>query len=650
VVALALVAAPITAVDAQATGTVFTAVNPDKKVIQPSNMKVTKTSNTAVVITWSKVSKAVKYRVKYSTSSSMKNAKYADTKTNERKLTSLKKNKTYYIKVVALDSKGKWIGKYSPVFKVKTPNRKDTTLFAPETIKVKSVTDTTATLTWAKDDRATKYRVRYSTSSNFASAKTVVLKDPAGSTVTGLLPWTTYYFSVRAVNASGLNMSPYSASVSAKTKSPAATEIPAQPSATALSASTAQVTWQPVVGAVYYQVQNTCSDWDHATERIVDGLTLTVGGLETKTKCSFRVRTTNEKNKALSDYSKAGTATTFDTPTTVNLATYNVRHVTSPAASTEEKSWADRRLALRDMIQSRDLDVIGVQEASTLGLVLTSGASKTSITIYEDLINLLGEHWALSDTSRYNCKKSTTKSSCTYVDQGASFGTRILYRKDRLEMQASGSRLLTTPSGGTTERYVAWAIFKQIATGKRFMFTTTHLEYLKSPVTRMNEARRVQAAEIVQTVFDNNPENLPVFITGDFNSNKLQVPSNTPYDEITAYGFIDPIANVPTGAYQPAATAQNMINVKYNTFNNWTRTLPRHTSGKGANIDYIFTSPTVPVLEYETVVNVDANGRWVGMFPSDHNMLRAQVSIPDPEVQYDPVVDPTVPVDPVVPA
>ena len=47
----------------------------------------------------------------------------------------------------------------------------------------------------------------------------------------------------------------------------------------------------------------------------------------------------------------------------------------------------------------------------------------------------------------------------------------------------------------------------------------------------------------------------------------------------------------------------------------------------GIYLDYIWTSPGIRVPEWETVMDLDADGNFVGRIPSDHNMLRADVVI-----------------------
>lgn len=71
--------------------------------IKPSKVKVTvkKNTNNSAVITWKKVTGVTKYEIQYSTNSKFKKAKKITTsaKVTSKKLTSLKENKKYYIRV-----------------------------------------------------------------------------------------------------------------------------------------------------------------------------------------------------------------------------------------------------------------------------------------------------------------------------------------------------------------------------------------------------------------------------------------------------------------------------------------------------------------------------------------------------------------------
>ena len=69
--------------------------------------------------------------------------------------------------------------------------------------------------------------------------------------------------------------------------------------------------------------------------------------------------------------------------------------------------------------------------------------------------------------------KAKTPTKCAYKDQGASKGTKILYDAGAVTLVSQGSKLLPSPED---DRYMAWAIFTQRSTGKKFFFATAHLE------------------------------------------------------------------------------------------------------------------------------------------------------------------------------
>jgi hypothetical protein len=48
----------------------------------------------------------------------------------------------------------------------------------------------------------------------------------------------------------------------------------------------------------------------------------------------------------------------------------------------------------------------------------------------------------------------------------------------------------------------------------------------------------------------------------------------------------------------------------------------------GQQIDYLFASNALPVTDWQLVLDLDAAGNWLGTIPSDHNLLRATVTLP----------------------
>ena len=74
-------------------------------------------------------------------------------------------------------------------------------------------------------------------------------------------------------------------------------------------------------------------------------------------------------------------------------------------------------------------------------------------------------------------------------------------------------------------------------------------------------------------------------------------------------------------------TVEKRINTQYSSYNNSLPVARRSRGVNGSNPDYIFVSP-MRVAEWETVVSVDAAGRFTSTPPSDHNLIRATVYLP----------------------
>ena len=211
-----------------------------------------------------------------------------------------------------------------------------------------------------------------------------------------------------------------------------------------------------------------------------------------------------------------------------------------------------------------------------------------------------------------------------YQDQGASQGTRILYNSSRVQMLASGSKLLPSKADGTSPRYLAWAILLQKSTGLKFFFADSHLEDDKG----YYDLRKAQAETAVQTIQARNTANLPVIAVGDFNSSRFADPSNAPYDTYLRAGFSDPIGGEAKSTSAVDPTAQRSLSTWLNSFNGFVRQASGHrTWDNGSYIDYMLTTP-MRVSEWETVARLDADDKFVGVIPSDHNMIRMTVYLP----------------------
>ena len=217
--------------------------------------------------------------------------------------------------------------------------------------------------------------------------------------------------------------------------------------------------------------------------------------------------------------------------------------------------------------------------------------------------------------------------NCVYADNGASQGTKIFFNPDTTELVREGSVKLPVLGASDNQRYLTWAVLKQKSTGKSFFFGDTQLD--SSKAAGYYDLRQRQTEAIVSGIARMNTNNLPVIMVGDFNSHKWTQPSNAPYDVMANAGFVDPLGNTyQNDAPSAAATAEQRVRTNYDSFNGFERKAKaRNTTGNGTYLDYIFTS-TMRVAKWETVINIDASGDFVGTIPSDHNMINAVVQLP----------------------
>jgi endonuclease/exonuclease/phosphatase family metal-dependent hydrolase len=262
-------------------------------------------------------------------------------------------------------------------------------------------------------------------------------------------------------------------------------------------------------------------------------------------------------------------------------------------------TWATRRGPLVATIKDQDLDVLGVQEAS-IGRIPGGG------TQYMDLAKRLGAPYKLTEYGR-----------------GVSPDVRIIYNADRLKLIRHGTIALPR---GASRRFLAWAILEQKASGKQFLFTSTHLE--PNDGRKAWTARKRQAHAIV-AASARLKGNRPVISVGDYASTKWEKWGNAPYDVMQSAGYKDPLGNAfHSHNSAPGAFVEKRIHTSYSSYNMYKRS-GRNFAGdlNGSHNDYIFMTQ-MRVSEYEVVVKLDGAGRITGVIPSDHNLIRATVYLP----------------------
>lgn len=622
--------------------TVATAVPAQAATTPPAGLQVVSTSASAVRVTWRAISGVSRYRIQYATSSSMANANYRRFSGTSGELSGLVSDQTYYIKVRAITADGANLSPYSAAIKARTRDSGEYPFLSPAALAASASSETALAVTWAARGTDNRYRISWATTSGFTDPGYLRVTGTK-ATVTGLKAGTRYYLKVRVIAPDGGNLSAYSTPVTATTRAKGGTQNPTQSSLQApagLAVSKAartsvEVSWKAVAGAPRYRVQYaTTPTMTGAAELQATGTSLEITGLDPGTTYHIKVRVITAAGVSLSPYTAAVSVTTSKVapgPSPLRIATYNVHCANCFAGLANELTWYQRRDSVVSTVLTQAPDVIGFQEASQGWLKDGNGKPLSDLAQFEDLVQRLGNPYKLTNPHRNNCVKSTTPTKCVYSNRGASQGVKIVYNSAVLRLVNQGSLQLSQISKSDNERYLAWAILEVKQTGHRFFFGDTHLEPTKdaSGDSSYFNLRVAQTKEILAEVAKRNPAKLPTLIVGDFNSHKWTPPSNGPYDTMRSAGYVDPLGNSYRSTRTTSgATAARRIRANFSSYNGFARKAPSFGYLNGTYLDYIWTSSGVTVEEWETVVNVDAEGSFVGVIPSDHNMLRADVLLP----------------------
>ncbi|MCE1173157.1 MAG: fibronectin type III domain-containing protein [Propionibacteriales bacterium] len=486
-----------------------------------------------------------------------------------------------------------------------------TTMAAP---RLAAATRTTLTLDWPDVAQAASYRVRYSRYSSLKSSRTVTV-TASRAVLTGLKAVTRYYVVVQPVPAAGSAVSSMAASARMTFKTMAyAAPSGLRAQASARSADSVAVNWLFTTPGRHYQVQYaTTSDFAAAGMVTTSVASTSISGLSTGQLYYFRVRSLSAKGSVTSGWSGA-VAAIPQVPADpgavpLGVGSFNIRNWNRTSGG----KWSDRGPLIAAEIDSRNLDVVGLQEAD---FHLHGG-----VTQYGSLINLLGARGA---------------GAFAAVEVGTTAGTRIIYNTNTVTVVRGGMRQLST-IGGDVKRYVVWAEFVQNATGRHFFFATTHLVPETHPVatkkcsskqSKRYKMRKTQAGQVIAEI-QANAGGLPVVLTGDMNSHKVQCPTNAPYRAYVASGLVDPLGNPDRSKLPKNPTTEVRIHSEWDTSNHYSRKPIRHNIVNGHHVDYVFVSPTIKTLTYEVVVKInDATLKYVGRHPSDHNLVRAEILIP----------------------
>jgi fibronectin type 3 domain-containing protein len=226
-------------------------------------------SNKAVElsVTWNAVNNAVSYEVYYSTvnSTSDTKTKSVETTTTSTTITNLDPGTKYYVWMRAINAAGP--GPFSP-------GSEGTTLAAPDRPAAPKLTpaDEQLTVSWTPADRATNYEVYYCDKSNPGSAATKHGESTILSVIiTGLNNTTNYEVWVKAVNAAGAS----EPSARAEGTPAEADSVPGIPTNIQITSGSNSLTvnWEPVFGALFYEVYHSVNENENISESSVSTTT-----------------------------------------------------------------------------------------------------------------------------------------------------------------------------------------------------------------------------------------------------------------------------------------------------------------------------------------------------------------------------------------
>jgi endonuclease/exonuclease/phosphatase family metal-dependent hydrolase len=270
----------------------------------------------------------------------------------------------------------------------------------------------------------------------------------------------------------------------------------------------------------------------------------------------------------------------------LRVMTFNVRYGT---ANDGENSWKNRKEMVFDVIRDHPSDVVGLQEA----LRFQIDAIRKAQPVYGEI-----------GVAREDGYEEGEYSS-------------VLYRTDRFGVGESGTFWFSdTPEiagsntwGAACVRICSWARLIETKTGNAFYIFNLHLDHVSQP------SREKSAALLAKRIRDRRFKD-PFVVTGDFNVGETNsvikyLKGQSGLDLGTGHETVNPVRMVDTfRVLHP--DAQDV-----GTFNGF------KGNKQGEKIDYVFTLPTVKVLEAQILYdNVD------GHYPSDHFPVIARFRMP----------------------
>jgi len=248
-----------------------------------------------------------------------------------------------------------------------------------------------------------------------------------------------------------------------------------------------------------------------------------------------------------------------DTSEKINIMTYNIRLDTETDGI---NMWDNRKEGIVSLIKEESVDILGIQEA------LPSQIEYLSKQL--DDYSMIGEGRDGGNNGEYSA---------------------IYYKSKKMKLIETETFWLSEtpeiPSIGwdaAINRISTLGLFKMVNSSMDVLVYNSHFDHLGKI------AREKSAVLILNHIKENNYQNMPLIVMGDFNANPDELPIELLSEELNDSFKILPIEN-PIGTYNGFNLDSNLLD----------------------RIDYIFTK-NIKITNYKHLDRKLSSGLW----PSDH--------------------------------
>ena len=248
-----------------------------------------------------------------------------------------------------------------------------------------------------------------------------------------------------------------------------------------------------------------------------------------------------------------------DTSEKINIMTYNIRLDTETDGI---NMWDNRKEGIVSLIKEENVDILGIQEG------LPSQIEYLSKQL--DDYSMIGEGRDGGNSGEYSA---------------------IYYKSKKMSLIETETFWLSEtpeiPSIGwdaAINRITTLGLFKMVNSSMDVLVYNSHFDHLGKI------AREKSAVLILDHIKENNYQNMPLIVMGDFNANPDDLPIELLSEELNDSFKILPIEN-PVGTYNGFDLNSNLLD----------------------RIDYIFTK-NIKITNYKHLDRKLSSGLW----PSDH--------------------------------